>query len=435
MKGSKFISKYKIKVFNKTPLKIGNGKDEMDILIDKNTQKPIILGSSIAGAMKNYLVDIGQNYDVNRVFGSEIDNGTDSKIYISDAIGDKLSLSSRPGIRRDYSYGTSLDGGKYETTFIDSNTYFEFNIKLFAKDEEELRIEKELIKKSVDGLISCNLRLGANKMNGFGSFEVVKVMVADFNLGKKEDLVSYLLNKDISDDKRFKEINVDKFKEENNSGYIEFNLDASIIDSLIVKNNLESEYVDCENMKNSNGEYIIPGSTIKGLLREYSTKILKTLNKDISIVETIFGSSPDNKEEHTIGKLLAQDVVIENFRTCIYNRIKVDRFTGGVTTGGKFNEERVKGDVNIKLSLRRLENEQNTKAAVAMISMALRDLALSKITIGSSSSVGCGRFRGDSINIKDNDKKIEIKIGKTIDINDKSYIDESMQAMMQIEGR
>ena len=32
MKGSRFISEYKISLKNKTPLKIGNGKDEMDIL-------------------------------------------------------------------------------------------------------------------------------------------------------------------------------------------------------------------------------------------------------------------------------------------------------------------------------------------------------------------------------------------------------------------
>ena len=158
MKNSKFISEYKISIVNVTPLKIGNGKDEMDILIDKNENKPLILGSSISGAIKNYLVDLGENNRVDKVFGSEIDNGKESKIYVADSIGNKLQISSRPGIRRSYEYGTSLDKGKYETSFIDINTEFEIKVKLFAKDKEELEIEKELIRKSIGGLISSNLR-------------------------------------------------------------------------------------------------------------------------------------------------------------------------------------------------------------------------------------------------------------------------------------
>lgn len=39
MKGIQFVKEYKINLVNLTPLKIGNGKDELDLLIDKNTQK------------------------------------------------------------------------------------------------------------------------------------------------------------------------------------------------------------------------------------------------------------------------------------------------------------------------------------------------------------------------------------------------------------
>lgn len=429
MKQSKFISEYKISIINITPLKIGNGKDEMDILIDKNTQKPIILGSSIAGAMKNYLVDLGQEDNVDNVFGSEINNGRDSKIYISDSVGDKLQLSSRPGIRRDYEYGASLEGGKYETIFIDSNTEFEIRVKLFAKDKEELKVEKELIKKCIDGLINCNLRLGANKMNSFGSFKVQKVNMVDFDLGNKEDMKDYIL-----DNKNFKNINLNDFKEESNKSYVQITFEGDVVDSIIVKQNLELDDVDCENMKNSQGEDIIPGSTIKGLLREYSTKILNTLEKDTSIVEKIFGNSPNNKKEHTMGKLLAQDVIIKNPKYCTYNRIKIDRFTGGVITSGKFNEKRVKGSVKIKLSLKKLEEELYTKAAIGMILMALRDLGLSKITIGSSSSVGCGRFLGKEINIIDNDKKVQIDFNNNLQVSNKSYVDSLTEAIMKIKG-
>ena len=64
MEGIRVIKDYKINLVNLTPLKIGNGKDELDLLIDKNTKKPIILGSSIAGAIKNYLMDLKLENDV-----------------------------------------------------------------------------------------------------------------------------------------------------------------------------------------------------------------------------------------------------------------------------------------------------------------------------------------------------------------------------------
>lgn len=71
MKDIEFVKEYKIDLVNLTPLKIGNGKDELDLLIDKNTQKPIILGSSIAGAVKNYLIDLKFKDDVNKYLGKE----------------------------------------------------------------------------------------------------------------------------------------------------------------------------------------------------------------------------------------------------------------------------------------------------------------------------------------------------------------------------
>lgn len=429
MKGSRFISEYKISLNNKTPLKIGNGKDEIDVLIDKNSQKPLILGSSFAGAFKSYLIDLGEKEKVNLVFGSDSDNNSDSKIYISDSCGDKLNIGTRAGIRRDYEFGTSLDGGKYDTTFIDINTNFELNIKCFAKNEEERKIEQDLINKIIAGVRDNKLRLGASKMNGFGSFDINKVEVAKFDLGNKNDARDYILNQ-----KTYKKVDYKKLENTSNKGYVNFKFKGEIIDSLIIKENLYIEEVDCENMKNGIGQDIIPGSTIKGLLREYNTIILNTLNKEISIIDKIYGSSPDVKTNHKIGKVLADDVIIENPKYCTYNRIKIDRFTGGVTTGGKFNEKRVKGNVEINLSLKRLENDDENKIAIGMILMTLRDLGLSKIAIGSSSSIGSGRIKGKSIVISDCDKKVEVIFeNNTIKVNDNNYINSAISRIEKIK--
>ena len=187
-------------------------------------------------------------------------------------------------------------------------------------------------------------------------------------------------------------------------------------------------------MKNYLNQDIIPGSTIKGLLRQYNTVILNTLNKEISIIDKIYGSSPDVRENHKIGRLLADDVIIENPKYCTYNRIKVDRFTGGVTTGGKFNEKRVKGNIGINISLRRLENNNENKIAIGLILMTLRDLGLSKIAIGSSSSVGSGRIKGKSVVVLDNDKTIKLTFeNNMVKSNDNNYINDVISQIEQIK--
>lgn len=429
MKGSRFISEYKISLKNKTPLKIGNGKEESDILIDQNSQKPLIMGSSFAGAFKSYLLDVGEEKNVNLVFGSESKDNLDSKIYISDSYGHKLRLGNRPGIRRDYEYGTSKEGCKFDTTFIEMDTNFEVKIKCFAKSKEEKVIEENLINKSIVGIREGKLRLGANKMNGFGNFEINNVEVAKFDLGNKNDARDYILN-----NKKYKNIDYARLDDDSSKGYISFKFEGEVIDSLIVKENILIEDVDCENMKNGLGQDIIPGSTIKGMLRQYNSVILKTLNKDLSIIDKIYGSSPDIKLNHNTGRLVANDVIVGNSKYCTYNRIKIDRFTGGVTTGGKFNEKRVKGNVMINLLLKRFENDDENKVAVGMILMTLRDLGLSKIAIGSSCTVGSGRINGKNIEIIDNDKKIEVTFqNNMIKINDNKYINAAIGQIEKIK--
>lgn len=433
MKGIEFVKEYKINLVNLTPLKIGNGKDELDLLIDKNTQKPIILGSSIAGAVKNYLVDLNLKDDVNKYLGKEDESDKDreSKIYIADAYGNEFKLSTRTGIKRSYKYGTSEDKKKYDIDFIDSDTEFELNFKLFSKDKNELEAEDNLMKNVVEGFKSGNLRLGANKMSGFGKFDVKKVQVRELDLKQRKDLISYIMN-----DKEYTTLKLDKFKDIGNKGYIEFDFEGSIVDSMIVKQYLMDEKeADCINMINSKEESIIPGTTIKGLFREYNTKILNTLDLEdkLFLIEDIYGTDPNRKTQtHTIGKVLTSDVVIKNPKYCVYNRIKVDRFTGGVMTGGKFDEERVQGDLNFRVSLKKLE--ENNKAAVGLILLTFRDLGLSKLTIGSSSSIGAGRIKGSKLIVKENDKVVEIKFeDEKLICNDMDYVNEAIKAIKNIK--
>lgn len=101
-------------------------------------------------------------------------------------------------------------------------------------------------------------------------------------------------------------------------------------------------------------------------------------------------------------------------------------------TGGKFDEERVQGDLNFRVSLKKLE--ENNKAAVGLILLTFRDLGLSKLTIGSSSSIGAGRIKGSKLTVKENDKVVEIKFeDEKLICNDMDYVNEAIKAIKNIK--
>lgn len=432
MRDSKYIKEITIKLVNDTPLKIGNGKEGLDLLIDKATNTPMILGSSIAGAFKNYLFNTGES-QVESIFGSE-DNQVDreSKIYVFDSFGDKLEINSRTGIRRDNEYGTALESAKYDITYLDEGINFEFKLKIFAKDKNELEVCNKLVYKCINALITNNIRLGCNKTSGFGNFEVLEVKERTFNLEDSEGLTSYIL-----DNKEFETIDINNFITSNsNNNFIKFKFRGSIKDSMIIKeyNQVDINGVDCDSLKDSRGEYIIPGSTIKGISRSYSNKILSSLGISKDIVEQLYGNSPDNNKNRFIGRIFSLDTKIEDAKHSNYNRIRVDRFTGGVTTGGKFDERRVNGNINFELIYKKAEDEKINNICIALISLFLRDLGLSKVIVGSSSNIGSGRFVGNKITILDGEKNIEIKFkNNSIKISDENYIEEKLKDLKELK--
>ena len=66
--------------------------------------------------------------------------------------------------------------------------------------------------------------------------------------------------------------------------------------------------------------------------------------------------------------------------------------------------------------------------------MTLRDLGLSKIAIGSSSSVGSGRIKGKSVVVLDNDKTIKLTFeNNMVKSNDNNYINDVISQIEQIK--
>jgi CRISPR/Cas system CSM-associated protein Csm3 (group 7 of RAMP superfamily) len=183
-------------------------------------------------------------------------------------------------------------------------------------------------------------------------------------------------------------------------------------------------------MKDGFNQYIIPGSTLKGLWRSQAKKILTTINKDVSIVEDIFGTdSGSNKRESVLrrGNVFVQDTFILDYKEVHCHRIKIDRFTGGTMDGAKFDEKPINGTVSMQLMYKKSKDEKINHAAYALLLLTAREIALGNISIGSGNNVGYGRINGNEIVFKDgtNRMRIEFEDSKPImSPDDQKIVDE-----------
>ena len=105
------------------------------------------------------------------------------------------------------------------------------------------------------------------------------------------------------------------------------------------------------------------------------------------------------------------------------HRIHIDKFTGGVIHGGLFAERNVAGDMKIKISVKSNKDESVSDKVCGLLIMALRDLAVGAMSIGSGYSVGKG-----IITVK------KIVINKNLDLKKKAEINFSQNKISDENG-
>ena len=395
-----WVIEFKFILKNITMFEIGNEEEEtLKINFDN---KLVMFGSSLGGAIKNVL-----NVEDKRFLGSEEDNG-ESKIIISDLRGlntEEKNLVRRPGIKINSATGATEDKAKLLSFLVPENNEFVFYIRgEYLSDIEKSKLER-IIEEIIKNINSKKIQLGANKTKGFGEFQIKDLKKLEFDLSKnKKDFFRYL----ILQDNEWKSIPKNNMLKQNDYELLEF--EGIISDSILIKgdgkmvkvNNKEDKYkqitefyseINCKNNK----YYTIPSSTVKGNIRSFLERIVNTMGQasflDINLTE-IFG---DNEKK---GKVIFYDGKIYDEKTQLYNKIKIDRFTGSAMNGALLTEERL---YNLKVNINmRIEKEVLDKKDVKKLFLLyFRDLGMGKITVGSNSSVGAGRFSSGKLKMLD----------------------------------
>ncbi len=448
------VIKYIAYIETTAPLHIGSAVgDKSEVLVHPIDRKPFIQASGIAGVCRAYSAEINGNKVTNSMFGAdrfhENDNATEhaSILRISDGVfdADKVLMEFRPRIAIDPVTGSVQNnakkgngqkkGHKFEMESIGAGQKCTFAVYLFDKAYETA------LENIFAGMKDEMLQFGGQKSNGSGFMKLTALSKQRFELKKAEDRKRWR-----DDEEKIDQgiPHIDKLTviggRKNVPVAYTIRCLGETEGALLVKSIAVRSYgknaPDAQNMQNSKGEYIVPGSAVKGAIRSRMAYIAGYLGKQ-NIIDDAFGYKGKGRDKGTAGNLIVRDVIVgekdKNEKVPLQNRIHIDKFTGGVMHSGKFAEKNAYGNVSLEFQIK---NKHHPDATCGLLMLALRDLASGLMNIGGGYNVGKGFIKAERIIIEDHrsaGKKAEILFADA-EVNDPDGLINGCLEILQKEG-
>ena len=403
-----------INVHLKSALHIGGSDEEHFSMAINGNGEYIIPGTSLAGVVKHYLCPDSTVRSEKAALLGDIDG--ESSIYFYDAILHHADVEERMGVRIDYKTGVAEDGGLYTNYYLAAGAKAQIRIQMFAKDENEAELERTMFHEIVAAIAQGKIRFGAKTRSGAGLLSVDYAYERDLDLTKEEDLDVYLEGPEASfalldEKKNGNQISLKDMADEGGNLWV---LRADIPEGLIVRSGEKPDIADAVNMSHGGDEtnFYIPGTSLKGIMRSYTEKVVHTLGMQEKVLTDIFGAEPTDHNTKAASHILTQDIEIDHPKRTLYPRIRVDRVFGGTITGAKMCAEilsKPQKPLEIRVVVDQGLDERNKKIANAFAFLALRDLGLGLVRIGGGSSVGFGRLQGIDLSWNGNKAVFEKK--------------------------
>lgn len=430
-----------------TPTHLGNGDSDrvvdMPLLLDEATGKVLLPGTSLAGALRNYIRERRHGFApvvtradkvLESLFGAEKrnNNGPQSSLIVEDAVGDAPRIELRDGVRIEPKWRTAKDKFKYDLQLLEAGAIFPLRMELMVSGavDETAQAAKQTLAVALQGLASGEIMLGLRKRRGFGQCAVHEWHVTQYDLHQQADMLAWI-SEDHPDwgfktnTQSGKEIaqllgvSTEQWEDKRRYCYISarFALDSSLlIRAGFGEQDRGPDMVHLHSYRPDEGgkrQPILSGTSLAGALRHRAERILRTIGLNEHEVEQFIGrvfGPADIKRGAQSGKasrLLVKETVIHNPYELVQNRIRIDRFTGSVYESALFNEQPVFGAndtlVSVELSLR-----DPQVGEVGLLLLLLKDLWTGDLPLGGEASIGRGRLRGVEANMTVDDRSYNL---------------------------
>ena len=416
-----------------SPLLIGDGygseghSNEADIHVLKDKEgRPFIPATSLAGVIRSRFGEIHpEDKDLTGLLFGEIKGKGRAKSAIQSAVSfydvllNDAVIIVRDGVGIDDETGVGKEGAKYDYEAVERGACGIFHAGLTIRRFHRDRLPdwRSLVKELAD-LIASGFSVGALTAKGFGKVSVRDVKSYVYDFSRPADVGSWLLGK-----------NSDEVYEGNPEGSaprgrLVVDGDFAILHSLIVRDRdvddkkTMSDEVNLNAAQMMSGDsYVIPGTTMKGVLRHRSRRILDVLGIGDDFLDELMGSAAEGKKKKSrflVDEVYFRDGVIP----ALQSRNRIDRFTGGTMDSALFTEEPVwqkepdKPVLHIHYEILKNPDGEATAKAEAEAGLALfllKDLWTGHLAVGGEKSIGRGMLSGVSAVIFYHGKKYRIE--------------------------
>ncbi|MCC3406028.1 MAG: hypothetical protein JGK17_10630 [Microcoleus sp. PH2017_10_PVI_O_A] len=410
-----------------TPTCLGSGDadspTDLPLLRDSVSDHALLTGSSIAGALRNYLREHEHGYGVEeqngdratRLFGGtrRDPDGEQSPLIINNAISSTIpTVELRDGVEIEAITGTAKPRHKYDLELLAAGTKFPLYFELLLEKTKNQTEQQALINDlalALRGLEQHEIGIGMKKLRGFGRCHVEEWQVWSFNLEDAGDRTSWLNFEHwrtglLPDRTTYPSIatalGVSLENESDKRDRFLIHAEFKLVGSLLIRSGQDStgrapDVVHLKSHRNDELKPVLSGTSLAGVLRHRGERIVNTLEKPITIIDEMFGTdfSKDKTKQAKASRLVVHEKVIEKATDLVQNRIAIDRFTGGAYHGALFDEQPIFGGdetrVCVELELRNPEEYE-----IGLLLLLLKDLWTSDLPVGGESSIGRGRLTG-----------------------------------------
>lgn len=392
----------------------GDGGDDRsadeDIRVLKGKEGPFIPGTSLCGVLREFLRTHEGKRAADLLFG-KIDEGQ-SMIAIDDVPLTNAKIITRDGVRIDSVTGVGVDGAKYDYEAVDRGANGPFRLIVTRR-----QCHKEIWNEIYDNLLLLRekmmdgISLGAITAKGFGKVHAENVRSGLYDFSKKDDVCSWLAQKDPAPEKASDLMEGETGKSLSSSNELVVAADFALRTSIIVRDygrreplpgSKEEKDFDAVSIM-SDGRYVLPGTSLKGVLRHHAEHILQRLGLDDSFLNDLMGFSTDEEKKKSRFQV-EESLLEENVHSVGQTRVRIDRFTGGAIDSALFNSQPLwqKEDGTAFLLRFRIKDAQPREIGLALF--LLRDLWQGRVAIGGEKSVGRGTLQGLGSKIKFNEE-------------------------------
>lgn len=456
----------------KSPLRIGSGTDDgiTDILILKDKQgNCFIPGTSLAGVLRAELEALYGETAADLLFGyieDKTDAGNQSLINISDIVLKNAGVVYRDGVAIDYVTGTGIDGAKYDYEAIDRGAEgtlhievtvrsgsiadkiqnsFDYKHKAFADKND---IIGDMLASLAD-ILSTGISVGSLTAKGFGKIaaqEPVKVYDFNFDDGKDADAWLAYLQKDEYKNQLVYTASIKETVYATEDFVM--NIACALRSSLLVRDtDVQEKYKKDEQGRplnissvqmQSGGDFVVPGTSIKGVLRNAAHKIITALGGYNNIdgkkfLNKMMGFANEGDNKGSKSRLFVDEVYIKpnNVNELRHSRNRIDRFTGGTADGALFTDvpvwqsDKSLTPVNISVTVKKC-----SAAEAGLLLLLLKEIWLGNINIGSGKAIGRGVLYGRKCEINYKGQKYQIAQTDKFEVTgDKAQLEAYVQAL------